>query len=238
MMEPFTNKHLPRGVMIIYEDKDVLVVNKPAGLLTMGTEKEKVNTLYYSLTDYVRKGSAKSRNRIFIVHRLDREVSGILVFAKTESAKFFLQDNWDSAEKTYLAVVHGEMEEKEGTITSHLTENSAYVVHSTRDTRIGKFSQTTYKVLRETRLYSLLEIRLLTGRKHQIRVHLAELSHPIVGDKKYGKGDRDPKQMALHAVSVTFPHPHSGRMMTFESKAPAHFNHLLGGASGEERINK
>ena len=235
-MEPFTNKHLPRGVMIIYEDRDILVVNKPAGLLTMGTEKEKVNTLYYSLTDYVRKGNAKSRNRIFIVHRLDREVSGIVVFAKTEAAKFCLQDNWEATEKTYLAVVHGEMENKEGTITSYLTENSAYVVHATRDMRNGKLSQTAYKVLRETRLYSLLEIRLLTGRKHQIRVHLADEGHPIVGDKKYGKGDRDQKQMALHAVSLTLNHPHNGRPMTFEHKAPAHFNHLLGGASGEERI--
>jgi RluA family pseudouridine synthase len=235
-MEPFTNKHLPRGVMIIYEDKDLLVVNKPAGLLTMGTDKEKVHTLYYSLTDYVRKGSAKSRNRIFIVHRLDREVSGVVLFAKTEAAKYYLQDQWDATEKTYLAVVHGELEQKEGTITSYLTENSALVVHATRDTRNGKLSQTAYKVLRETRLYSLLEIRLLTGRKHQIRVHLADEGHPIVGDKKYGKADRDQKRMALHAVSISFTHPHNGRPMTFESKAPVHFNHLLGGAGGEERI--
>jgi tRNA pseudouridine32 synthase/23S rRNA pseudouridine746 synthase/23S rRNA pseudouridine1911/1915/1917 synthase len=235
-MEPFTNKHLPRGVMILHEDRDILVVNKPAGLLTMGTEKDKVNTLYYALTDYVRKGNAKSHNRIFIVHRLDREVSGVLVFAKTEAAKFNLQDQWDSSEKTYLAVVHGEMEEKEGVITSYLAENSVFVVYSTKDTRYGKLSQTAYKVLRETRLYSLLEIRLLTGRKHQIRVHLAELSHPIVGDRKYGKGDRDQKQMALHAVSLTFNHPHTGRSMTFEYKAPAFFNRLLGGVSGEERI--
>ncbi len=235
-MEPFTNRHLPRGVMILHEDRDILVVSKPAGLLTMGTDKEKVRTLFHALTDYVRKGNAKSRNRIFIVHRLDREVSGVLVFAKTETAKFALQDQWDGAEKTYLAVVHGEMVEKEGTISSYLTENSAYVVHSTGDTRNGKFSQTAYKVLRETRLYSLLEIRLLTGRKHQIRVHLAELSHPIVGDRKYGKGDREQRQMALHAVSLTFNHPHSGQPMTFESKAPAHFNHLLGGMGGDDRI--
>ena len=235
-MEPFTNRHLPRGVMIIYEDKDILVVNKPAGLLTMGTDRERVNTMYFSLTAYVRKGNAKSHNRIFIVHRLDREVSGILVFAKTEAAKYFLQDQWDASEKTYLAVVHGELVEKEGTISSYLTENSAFVVHATADTRNGKFSQTAYKVLRETRLYSLLEIRLLTGRKHQIRVHLADEGHPIVGDKKYGKADRDQKRMALHAVALSFPHPHNGRPMTFESKAPAHFNHLLGGASGDERI--
>ncbi len=235
-MEPFTNKHLPRGVMILHEDHDILVANKPAGLLTMGTEKEKVRTLYYALTDYVRKGNVKSRNRIFIVHRLDREVSGVLVFAKTEAAKFRLQDQWDASEKTYLAVVHGELVEKEGTITSYLTENSAFVVHSTNDTRNGKLSQTAYRVLRETRLYSLLEIRLLTGRKHQIRVHMADEGHPIVGDKKYGKGDRDQKLMALHAVSLTLNHPRTGRPMTFEWKAPAHFNHLLGGASGEERI--
>ena len=215
--------------MILHEDRDVLVVGKPAGLLTMATEREKVNTLYHALTDYVRKGNAKSRNRVFIVHRLDREVSGVVLFAKSESANLFLQDHWEATEKVYWAVVHGEMEEKEATITSHLTENSAFTVYSTNDTRKGKLAQTWYRVLRETRLYSLLEIQLLTGRKHQIRVHLSELSHPIVGDRKYGRPERGHTALALHALSLSFTHPHTGQSITVSCQPPAFFNHLLGG---------
>jgi len=220
--------------MILHEDRDLLAVNKPSGLLTMGTDKEREHTLYYALTDYVRKGNAQSRNRIFIVHRLDREVSGVLVFAKSEAAKRFLQDHWDEAEKTYVAVIHGTLATKEGVISSYLTENSAHVVYSTTDTRKGKLSETEYRVLRESRQHSLLEIRLLTGRKHQIRVHLAELGHPIVGDRKYGREDRDQRQIALHAVSLTLNHPHNGRTMTFESKAPSFFNRLLGGSAEDQ----
>ena len=131
-------KPLPQGLVIIHEDRDIIVVDKPAGLLTMGTDKEKSRTAYFILTDYVRKGFARSRNRIFIVHRLDRDTSGILVFAKNEEAKLRLQGQWEETRKKYLAVVHGKFENSSGTISTYLLENKAHNVYSTSDATKGK----------------------------------------------------------------------------------------------------
>jgi len=224
-------RHKPQGLDILYEDKDILVVDKAPGLLTIGTEKEKTRTAYHRLTDYVRKGNSKSRSRVFIVHRLDRDASGILVFAKTGEAKRRLQDQWDRAEKKYLVVVHGTLATPTGTITSYLAENSAHVMYSTSHPRKGKLSHTAYRVLKETPAFSLLEVTLLTGRKNQIRVHLAEQGHPIVGDKKYGEKDKAHKRLALHATSISFKHPFSGKQVTFETRVPGYFHALIGGAS-------
>jgi RluA family pseudouridine synthase len=221
-------KSLPRGLVILYEDRDILVVDKPAGLLTMGTDTDKTRTAYFILTDYVRKGYSKSRNRIFIVHRLDRETSGILVFAKNVEAKLRLQEQWKETEKKYLAVVHGRFERKSETITTYLAENKAHFVYSTSDTRKGKLSQTAYKVLKETKDFALLEVDLLTGRKHQIRVHLAGIGHAVVGDEKYGKGGRDHARLALHARAISFKHPFSGKRVTFETNVPEYFHRLVG----------
>jgi tRNA pseudouridine32 synthase/23S rRNA pseudouridine746 synthase/23S rRNA pseudouridine1911/1915/1917 synthase len=221
-------KRLPRGISIVYEDRDLLVVDKPPGLLTIATDREKSRTAYFVLTDYVRKGYSKSRNRIFIVHRLDRETSGVLVFAKTSEAKFALQNQWKTTEKKYLAVVHGRCDRDSGTITTYLAENKAHFVYSTSDRAIGKLSHTAYKVLKEAKGFTLLEIRLLTGRKHQIRVHLAGIGHPIVGDQKYGKEDRDHPRLALHARSISFQHPFSGKPVVFETEVPAYFIQLVG----------
>jgi RluA family pseudouridine synthase len=221
-------KSLPRGLAILYEDRDILVVDKPAGLLTMGTDTDKKRTAYFILTDYVRKGYSKSRNRIFIVHRLDRETSGILVFAKNVETKLRLQEQWKETAKKYLAVVHGRFERKSETITTYLAENKAHFVYSTSDTRKGKLSQTAYKVLKETKDFALLEVDLLTGRKHQIRVHLAGIGHAVVGDEKYGKGGRDHARLALHARAISFKHPFSGERVTFETNMPEYFNRLVG----------
>jgi len=223
-----SSRHQPRGLVILYEDRDILVVNKSPGLLTMGTEKEKENTAYYRLTDYVRKGNAKSRKRVFIVHRLDRDVSGVLVFAKTHEAKQCLQGQWEDAEKIYLAVVYGTPAEKAGTISTYLAENKALVTYSTSDRTKGKLSHTAYKVLKETKRFSLLEIGLLTGRKNQIRAHLSEIGHPIVGDGKYGKKDKAHKRLALHAKSLSFKHPFSGKPLTFTAPPPRCFDQLMG----------
>lgn len=217
-----------KGIDIIYEDRDILVIDKPPRLLTMASATEKENTAYHILTDYVRKGCAKSHKRIFIVHRLDRDTSGIVIFAKTEAAKFSLQDQWDKTEKKYLAVVYGRLPEKSGVITSLLAENSAFVVYSTKDTSIGKLCTTAYRVLKETRDYSALEINLVTGRKNQIRVHLADIRHPIVGDAKYGKVNDSHKRMALHARSISFLHPWNGKRMLLEAKTPPYFTGLVG----------
>jgi RluA family pseudouridine synthase len=221
-------KHLPKGLVVIHEDSAILVVDKPPGMLTVGTATEKSRTVYFALTDYVRKGYSKSKKRIFIVHRLDRDASGILVFAKSEEAKFYLQSHWQEAKKKYVAVVHGKFEKSSETITSYLAENRAHFVYSTADTSKGKLSHTAYRVLKETSDFSLLEVDLLTGRKHQIRVHLADNGHPIVGDKKYGDGNRSHKRLALHALSISIRHPISGRECTFETNVPAYFSKLVG----------
>ena len=181
-------RFLPRGLVILHEDNDILVVSKPSGLLTMGTNAEKSKTAYCALTNYVRKGIAKSSKRIFIVHRLDRETSGILIFAKNEKAKITLQSNWQDTEKKYLAIVHGQCAKQSDTIATYLVENKAHNVYSTSDSKKGKLARTAYTVLKETTNFSLLEITLLTGRKHQIRVHLADIGHPVVGDETYGGG--------------------------------------------------
>lgn len=225
------HKFLPHGLLILHEDRDVLVVDKPAGLLTVGTDSEKTRTAYFFLTNYVRKGYSKSRNRIFIVHRLDRETSGIVIFAKNVESKFRLQDQWKDTEKKYLAVVHGQCAKTSGTITTYLAENKARIVYSTADRAKGRLASTGYRVLKQTKNFALLELDLLTGRKHQIRVHLAGIGHAVVGDQKYGSGDRDHTRLALHARSISFKHPFNGQPLTFESKVPVYFNQLVGKVS-------
>jgi tRNA pseudouridine32 synthase/23S rRNA pseudouridine746 synthase/23S rRNA pseudouridine1911/1915/1917 synthase len=221
-------KYQPKGVTLLHEDKDIIVIEKPCGLLTMGTERDKSRTAHTILNDYVRKGDPRSRNRIYIVHRLDRETSGILIFAKSEAAKNFLQEQWQETDKRYLTIVYGSVIPKTGTISSYLTENSAFTVYSTPDPAQGKLSHTEYKVLKETKGFSLLEIHLLTGRKHQIRVHLSEKGHPVVGDKKYGKGNDSYGTLALHARSISFTHPANGRRLFFETGIPEFFTRLVG----------
>jgi len=221
-------KYQPKGLPVIYEDKDIIVVEKPCGLLTMGTERDKSRTAHSILNEYVRKGDPRSRNRVYIVHRLDRDTSGILIFAKSESAKTFLQGHWDSTDKHYLTIVHGSLAEKTGTISSYLAENSAFNVYSTSDQTAGKLSHTEYTVLKETRGFTLLEIHLLTGRKHQIRVQLSESGHPVVGDRKYGKSNDQYGTLALHARSISFTHPVNGKRLTFETGIPDFFIRLVG----------
>ena len=217
----------PNGLSILYEDHDILVVNKMSGLLTVSNDKVRENTAYYLLNMYVRKGNLKSRNRIFIVHRLDRDTSGIIVFAKNENAKRYLQQEWQGFKKKYYAVVRGILPNKEGVITSYLAENRAHKMYSVNDSREGKLAKTGYKVLRESKKYSLLEIDLLTGRKNQIRVHLSEKGCPVAGDKIYGEKEKGIKRLTLHAASLTILHPHTKEEMTFETKAPAYFKLLV-----------
>jgi len=221
-------RHLPKGLVIIHEDEALIVVDKPAGMLTMGTDTDKTRTVYFALTDYVRSGCARSNKRIFIVHRLDKETSGVLIFAKSEDVKFDLQRRWKETRKRYIAVVHGKCNRLSDTITSYLVENKAHLVYSTIDAKKGKLSRTSYKVLRETGDFSLLEVDPFTGRKHQIRVHMAENGHPIVGDKKYGKREEAYKWMALHALAITIKHPVSGRQCTYKAEIPVHFSRLVG----------
>ncbi|WP_305047125.1 RluA family pseudouridine synthase [Geoalkalibacter sp.] len=221
-------KFQPGGMSILHEDREIILVVKPAGLLTVGTERDKTRTAHYLLNDYVRKGDPRSRNRVYVVHRLDQETSGILLFAKSEAAKKFLQQNWESTEKHYLAIVHGHLAAKAGTISSFLVENAAHRVYSTKEPDLGKLSHTAYQVLRESQKFSLLDIHLLTGRKHQIRVHFAEQGHPLLGDVKYGNTATPSQRLALHASSIAFTHPAHGARMTFTSDMSLELVRLLG----------
>lgn len=228
--KPPPKRFQPRGLSILYEDRDILIVDKAAGLLTVSDGEGEERTAYFLLNDYVRKGVAKSRNRVFIVHRLDRDTSGLLVFAKHEEAKRFLQDGWSEFQKKYYAVVQGKMPGPEGVVESHLVESGVHKVYSVDDPTQGKFARTGYRVLKETPAASLLEIELFTGRKHQIRVHLADLGCPVAGDKRYGSVRRVDGRLALHAGFLAIDHPFSKERMTFTAALPAAFDGLVKGA--------
>jgi 23S rRNA pseudouridine1911/1915/1917 synthase len=218
----------PPGLSILYEDWDILVADKAGGLLTVSTEAgAREKTAYYLLNEYVRKGNQKSKRRVFIVHRLDKDTSGVIVFAKSERAKRFLQDEWHTFKKTYYALVHGSLPHKKGVITSYLAENSVFKMYSVADPKKGALAKTGYTVKKESAAYSLVEIDLLTGRKNQIRVHLADTGCPVVGDRKYGKKHRGSRPLALHAATLVLRHPVTQEQMSFEAPLPAYFNTLI-----------
>lgn len=224
-------RRLPHGLALLHEDKDILVVDKPTGLLTVATIHEKSRTVHSILTEYVQKGCGRCRKQLFVVHRLDRDTSGVLIFAKSEEAMERLKAKWKETEKKYLAIVHGSLKKKNDTITSYLAEDEDYIVYSTKDDTQGRLAQTVYTVVKEQKGLSLLEVTLLTGRKNQIRVHMAGIGHPIAGDAKYGKeNDRLPR-MALHARSISFDHPSNGKRLSFESAVPELFVKLFGRVS-------
>ena len=210
---------------IIYEDKDIIVINKPSGLLTVATEKEKNKTAYHLVMEYLKKKN--KNNRIFVIHRLDKDTSGIIMFAKNERAKHLYQDNWNDIVKKrcYYAVIDGKMQKKEGTIKSYLKENGN-MVYSVKD-RSGKLAVTEYKVLKERKNISLLDINLKTGRKNQIRVHMKENKTPILGDLKYGEKSKLINRLALHAYKLELVNPVTKKLLTFEINMPNEFKMLF-----------
>ncbi|MCX7793133.1 MAG: RluA family pseudouridine synthase [Thermodesulfovibrionales bacterium] len=214
-------------IKIIYEDKHIIVIDKPPGLLSIATEKERERTAYYILNEYL-----KNKNeRVFIVHRLDRDTSGIMIFAKTEEAKRLLQAGWNEAEKTYICLVEGRLKEKEGIITGYLKETDTFLVYPVKSRVDSKYAATEYRVLKEGRDYSLLEVKLLTGRKNQIRVHLSAIGHPVAGDKKYGAKTDPLRRLCLHAESLSFKHPVTGKFFRLVSKS-GFLEKLLGQKKG------
>ena len=210
---------------IVYEDEFLIVIDKPAGLLTMGTEDDKINTAYFSLTEYVRAQSLTGRGRIFIVHRLDRDTSGLVVFAKREDIKIKLQEEWKAAVKKYYAVVEGIPEKSSDTIESFLVEDKFRRVYSTNErSRDAKHSATFYRVINKTAPgFALLDVTLITGRKNQIRVHLADIGHAVVGDEKYGATQNPLERLGLHAYHLAFKHPGTGEIKVFETGIPVGF---------------
>jgi 23S rRNA pseudouridine1911/1915/1917 synthase len=211
---------------VLYEDEYLIALEKPAGLLSIGTESEKTKTFYKAVSQYVKDASGDGE-KIFIVHRLDREVSGVMLFAKEEDVKHDLQENWADTEKLYLALVEGHPAQESGTVRNWLKENSAMQVFvATERTPGAQLAVSHYRVLKTYASKSLLEVRIETGRKHQIRIHMAELKCPIVGDKKYGAITNPIRRLGLHAFSLSFTHPVTGERIHLEAPVPAAFTRL------------
>lgn len=218
-----TRSNLP----IIYEDDDIIVINKPSGLLSIASDNEKSSTAYRMLSDYVQQKD--KHNRIFVVHRLDEDTSGVLMVAKNVKIQQALQNNWNDIVKKrgYYAIVEGEMEKKSDTIKSYLKKNSQNLMYSSKKAGDGQLAITHYKVIKSNGTYSLLDVNIDTGRKNQIRVHLGEKGHYIIGDDKYGKPANPIKRLGLHAYELDLIHPLTGKLMKFTSPMPKEFGILM-----------
>jgi len=231
---PKSKKYHPQGLEILHEDRDVIVINKHEGLLSTETLKGESKTAEMVLTNYLRKGCVASNKRAYLVHRLDRDTSGVMIFAKSEQACIRLQETWTETDKYYAAVVVGHLKEKKGLFQSYLAENEDQYVFTVLDPEKGKLSKTEYSVVKETPEYSLVKVHLLTGRKNQIRVHFAEAGHAVLGDRKYNGADRFRERLCLHAKSIAFPHPHNGKPCFYETPVPELFSRLVGGLTEAE----
>jgi len=211
------------GMSILYEDESIIVINKEAGLLSIATDREKKQTALHQLMEYVRRED--SDNRVFVVHRLDKDTSGVMMFAKSEKVKRKLQDSWKKIvkERTYVALVEGQVTKEKGYISSRLKESKSYKMYSSKVKNDGLHAITHYKRIQSNKEFSLLEVQLETGRKNQIRVHMQELGHPVVGDKKYGSKQNIIGRLGLHAKVLAFHHPVTGRFMLFKADVPKSF---------------
>jgi 23S rRNA pseudouridine1911/1915/1917 synthase len=217
------------GIRIRHEDPDLLIIEKPAGLLSIASASEEDKTAYAMLMNHVRRGNPRARERVWIVHRLDRETSGLMVFAKSEAAKRTLQENWDAAEKKYFAVVEGVPVKEAGKLESWLDESNPLKVYVAEEGPQTRHAVTHYRVTKKGKATTLLEVVLETGRRNQIRVQLAHTGHPIVGDKKYGAQTNPIKRIALHASSLRFNHPVTGKPLRFLSPLPGDLGQLVKG---------
>ena len=205
------------------------MINKPAKKLCIATTKEQNRTLYHEVREYIKKQNPK--NKVFIVHRLDKDTSGVILFAKSEKIKKLLQDNWDylTINREYLAIVEGKPEKKKDVIKSYLAESKTLQVYSTNDLKKGKLAITEYEILKSNKSYSLLKVNIKTGRKNQIRVHLSDIGNPIVGDKKYNSKTNPLNRLGLHAKCLEIKHPLTKKVMTFVAKTPKVMEVMFGG---------
>ena len=209
----------------IYEDKHILVVDKPTNILSVSTENEKERTMFHLVYNYIK--SKNKNNKIFIVHRLDKDTSGLMIFAKSEIVKQKLQDNWDKlVERYYIAIVYGDVLEKEKTIKSYIAETKTLLSYSTTKEK-GKLAITKYEKIKSNKKYTMLNINILTGRKNQIRLHMKEIGHIIVGDKKYGAKTNPINRLCLHANRLIFKHPITNKIIELSSDYPKQFEELL-----------
>ena len=212
---------------LVYEDAYIIVVEKKEGLLSVSTEHQKERTAQHILNEYVKR--SHRNNRVFVVHRLDRETSGLMMYAKDEKTQNTLRDNWQDivTDRRYVAIVSGEMEKDGGTVESWLTDHKLYVSSSPYDDGEGKYAVTHYRTIKRANGYSLVELDLETGRKNQIRVHMSELGHPVIGDERYGSECNPLGRLALHAFKLCFYHPVTGEVMQFETPYPTNFKTLM-----------
>ncbi len=205
---------------VLYEDQYVIVIDKPAGINTSSVDGS--SSVQWIISDYL-KNASKGLLRTYVVHRLDKEVSGILLLAKSEKDMDIIKDKWEETEKHYYALVEGTPENPEGTIKSWLKEDNAMKMHSVAESNVAKLAITHYRIIKKISDCTLLDIRTETGRKNQIRVHLSDIGCPIVGDRKYGAKTDFIRRVRLHAFSLAFPHPVTGLMITVESPMPEGF---------------
>ncbi|MCQ2252546.1 MAG: RluA family pseudouridine synthase [Bacteroidales bacterium] len=208
---------------ILYEDYDVIVINKKEGLLSVGTDGDKENTAYHIVNMHVKKGGRN--HHIYVVHRLDRKTSGVMMFAKSMAARDTLRNNWSEMvmERSYYAVVEGVPQYKKDSIKSYLTEDKMLKIHSSFINNGGQMAVTNYEVLQSNDEYSLVKCNLDTGRKNQIRVQMSAIGHPVAGDAKYDAQTNPLKRVCLHAATLQFKHPKTGKVMKFEVPVPNGF---------------
>lgn len=216
-----------RGLKVIYEDEFLIVVEKEVGVLSVATDKQKSNTAYSILNDYIK--SENPAGNIYVVHRLDRETSGVMMFAKSKEAQLLLQESWNETiiERTYLAVVEGTPAPPKDRIVSYLVESKALIVYSTQNENNGREAITNYEVIRSNKEFAMLQLNLETGRKNQIRVHMQDIAHPIVGDIKYGSNKNPINRLGLHAWVLSFEHPFLKKKLRFETVIPAEFTNMF-----------
>ena len=218
-----TRSNLP----IIFENDEIIVINKPSGLLSIASDKEKGSTAYRMLTDYVQQKD--KHNRIYVVHRLDEDTSGVLMVAKNEKLRDALQDKWNElvSSRGYYAIVDGKLDKKSGTLTSYLKKNAQNMMYSSKKAGDGQYAVTHYKVIEKNDKYSFLDVHIDSGRKNQIRVHLGDIGHNIIGDDKYGNPTNPIKRLGLHAYELILKHPFTGKEMKFKAPIPKEFQTLF-----------
>lgn len=220
-------KKVRNNLPIIFENDELVVINKPSGLLSIASDREKGRTAYRMVSDYVQQKD--KHNRIYVVHRLDEDTSGVLVFAKNPRIKEVLQKEWNDIvrKRGYFAIVEGNMEKDEDTFVDYLKENALSLMYVTNDRKNGKKCVTHYKVIKRNKNYSLLDVDIDSGRKNQIRVQLGHRGHYVVGDDKYGEPSNPLKRLGLHAYNLTFVHPINKKVYEFKAPMPEEFDKLF-----------